>query len=92
MSDLISRSALIDIFEERMQDDNVMCPIIKVLDVLEIVEEQPTVEAKPVVKGEWLHHEGYFFTPNECSACGILQEFATSFCPNCGADMRKKVD
>ena len=43
-SDLISRTELIDKFEDRMQDDKFMCPVMKVLDVLEIVEEAPTVE------------------------------------------------
>lgn len=55
--DLISREALLNIFEERMHDDNVMCPIIKVLDVLEIVDDAPTVEAKEVVHGKWIKNK-----------------------------------
>ena len=40
--DLISRSALISLFEEKMFNSVSMNPIIKMLDVLEIIEEQPT--------------------------------------------------
>ena len=42
MSDLISRSALIGLFEEKMFNDKMMNPVIKILDVLEIIEKQPT--------------------------------------------------
>ena len=44
---MIDEKKLIEEFEKRMQDDNKMCPVIKVLDVLEIIEEQPKV-------GEWI--------------------------------------
>lgn len=44
---MINENILIEEFEKRMKDDNVMCPVIKVLDVLEIIEEQPKV-------GEWI--------------------------------------
>ena len=39
---LIDADVIIDRFEELFHDDNVMNPIIKVLDVLEIIDEQPT--------------------------------------------------
>ena len=64
MSDLISRKALLNIFEERMHDDNVMCPIIKVLDVLEIVDDAPTVEAKEVVRKPIKGFEGLYDISN----------------------------
>ena len=58
----------------------------------------PTVEARPVVNGEW---EG-----NTCNACDMRWDEnmvndaddwgyfdpMPNFCPNCGADMRKKVE
>lgn len=44
---MIDEKRMIEEFEKRMKDDNVMCPVIKVLDVLEIIEEQPKV-------GEWI--------------------------------------
>ena len=62
-----------------------------------LIDRQPTVEAVPAVHGEWNN--------NTCSACGMnwdenmvchADDFGyfdpmPNFCPNCGADMRKKV-
>ena len=55
------------------------------------IEEQPTVEAKEVVHGEWIaQDEG--LTKFMCSACkGKFHGGYEKFCPDCGADMRKKV-
>ena len=46
----IEREALQEIFENRMQDNNIMCPVIKVLDVIEIIEKQPTADVEEVVR------------------------------------------
>ena len=59
------------------------------------IDETPTIEAKPVVHGEWIY--GW-----NCSECGCsYMDYADgdsgrdydyplpNFCPNCGADMRK---
>ena len=65
--------------------------------IIDIAKELPTVEAKPVVHGEWVDTD--FGT--HCTACGRsydpfeikpreVRKF--DFCPNCGADMRKKVE
>jgi hypothetical protein len=64
--------------------------------VLQAIEESPTINAAPVVRGEW--------TPIfkgadtcKCSVCkrkGISDSdygfIATPFCPNCGAKMEVK--
>lgn len=57
------------------------------------IENAPTIEAVPVVRGEWMEAigENYWFDYT-CSICGELEEFEYNFCPNCGADMRKKVE
>lgn len=90
MDDLISKSALVDVFEERMQDDNVMCPVIKVLDVLEIVEDAPTVDAVEVVHGEWESYPSNLY--KRCSVCKreydkLRNNFVGNYCPSCGAKM-----
>ncbi len=70
------------------------------------IDAQPTVEAVPVIHGEWLNFYGDFSTA-ECNKCSSLYEVSPNdepeeeffnafkqfynFCPNCGADMRKKV-
>ena len=64
----------------------------------DVIENAPTVEAIPVVHGEWK-----IGSKPRCSVCGksALREYdlndwlsyvPSNFCPNCGADMRKKVE
>ena len=52
-----------------------------------IINEQPTIEAAPVVHGRWKYVEvigfGYLST---CSECGH-HDHETNYCPNCGARM-----
>lgn len=58
----------------------------------DFVEDTPTVEAKPVVRGEWIEFDidygGIPIVGYQCSECGQSNGFLTDFCPNCGADMR----
>lgn len=61
--------------------------VLGVESVLEYAENLPTIEARPVVRGEWLHDSatGIAF----CSVCNMdAVEDGTNFCPECGADMR----
>lgn len=96
MSDLISRSALLkSIWEVSTSPLNEWDTI----GVLNIVNKQPTVEAKEVVHGEWkeatpkgVHSwsKGYA----RCSACDetIWSGWEMNFCPNCGCDMRTSAE
>ena len=59
-----------------------------------IIKNAPTIEARPVVRGEWI--DGFFKDTVECSVCfekGVCKCYETrhNFCPNCGADMRGAV-
>ena len=57
------------------------------------IEEQPTIEAVPVVHGEWVKND------NGCRVCSVCDSEAYwdtdygqqlfDWCPYCGADMRK---
>lgn len=93
MSDLISRSALLkSIWEVSTSPLNEWDTI----GVLNIVNKQPTVEAKEVVHGEWIYNEYYTW---ECGNCGfhpfkgfIPKEPGFNYCPNCGCDMREGND
>lgn len=93
-SDLISRSALMKDIIKRFG-----CrPYIEVGNkceyVHDILNNQPTIEAVPVVHGEWIavtHSRG----GHECSNCHTYapsyvsgRENLSNFCPNCGADMK----
>lgn len=92
MSDLISRSALIEAMEKKydvakekafysvgLSQGFIVCE--------ELIKEQPTVEAREVVHGEWKYRKLWgFYTCSECNHGSKTQD---NFCPNCGADMRK---
>lgn len=99
MNDLISKSALL----EKVNDIKIQyyvdlsgrySPFIKAKKIINHIECAPTVEAKLVVHGEWVHEWN-------CSECGCsYMDYADgdscrdyshplpNFCPNCGADMR----
>ena len=91
MSDLISRMVLLKSIREVSTS-----PLNEwdTMGVLNIVNKQPTVEAVPVVHGEWVNEyiNRYGHPCHCCSVCGFHASHQDkNFCPNCGADMRKKV-
>ena len=96
MSDLISRSALINDFDRLSEYSAYIHHVV----IKELIETAPTVEARP--SGEWIevNDEADYDDTYECSECGkwfVLmygtpEENNYNFCPNCGADMRKKVE
>ena len=98
MSDLISRSTLLEAMENLRKDNRHSDAKSRAQHNSEItacikrVVEQPTVEAVPVVHGEWKTDYGVLFPVYRCSECNCATALGkTKFCPNCGADMRKKV-
>ena len=54
--------------------------------VLKMIDNEPTVEAKPVVHAHWLKRD-IDHTWNRCSACGDNSHYPSSYCPYCGAQM-----
>lgn len=56
------------------------------------INNSSPVDAKPVVRGEWIpdKHDPEFKL--WCSACNWTGVYPYNFCPNCGADMRKEKD
>jgi len=62
-------------------------------EIADMIDDAPTIDAVPVVRGEWIYNKYYTW---ECGNCGfhpfkgyIPKEPGFNFCPNCGADMRK---
>lgn len=52
------------------------------------IEDAPTIDAVPVVRGKWIPQND-IFTKFMCSHCEAKNyEGYQNFCPNCGADMR----
>ena len=92
MSDLISRSALLKSFKERCQGNCKRCDHSTFLasdEHCSLIDEAPTVEARPVVRGEWIHDINNLYG---CSVCMNRETMSPkkkkNFCPECGADMR----
>lgn len=62
--------------------------------IIDRINEQPTVDAVPVVHGRWIFKENMIRSPYAknayCSEC--LEEISccSRYCPNCGAKMDKK--
>ena len=83
MGDLISRSAFIEYVREEFGDYGE--------ELVGIITECPTVEAEPVVHGEWEVDNGVLFPVYRCSKCNCATALGkTKFCPNCGAKMDGK--
>ena len=96
MDDLISRKALMKYMRDYKFEFALNSDFSK---AIEMVDVQPTVEAKEVVHGEWIdtqpdYHAGYGRNAHVCSNCNdyyTTEPEDLFFCPRCGADMRKKV-
>lgn len=59
--------------------------------IQKVIDEQPPVEAVPVVRGEWEKIPYSFAGGYRCSCCGQKTlEKHWKFCPNCGADMERR--
>ena len=93
MSDLISRQNLLKLFENLRDEHETNA--ISYNALYEVILQQPTIEAVPVVHGEWhlldeCANEGVY-----CSRClkkvyrteYANQKVKSKFCPNCGAKM-----
>lgn len=65
--------------------------------VLEMINNEPTVEAKPVVHGRWIskNHHGYEWI-FVCSNCDYIDGYPfndrPNYCPNCGARMDEPIE
>ena len=62
-----------------------------------LIDAQPTVEAVPVVHGEWIHVPSSDMATGkayECNNCKKMRygSFLPPFCQMCGADMRTSAE
>ena len=62
----------------------------------QLLDEMSPADVRENVKGEWIEHkyaevyDGLLQSNFECNQCRDWVRERTDFCPNCGADMRKK--
>lgn len=88
MDDLISRSMAVKIFQERSRSVAGMASKVY-RAIAQELEKLPTVDAKPVQRGKWIHHDDDIMPRHECSYCGF-QTFdadVMNYYPTCGAKM-----
>ena len=74
MSDLISREEAIGVLET----------MTEIEEGIEMMYALPSIEAEPVVHGEWILDE--YGNPH-CSKCEHVQDAQTNYCSECGAEM-----
>lgn len=65
--------------------------------VLQYITESPTIDAVPVVHGQWNDIKSEVLNPGiawvcRCSLCGCPQDYKHNYCPNCGAKMDGQVE
>ena len=99
MSRLIDADALIKVLNKNSIFQKVTN--VEGKNTIEIINEQPTIEAVEVVHGEWeeITYDWSGETIYSCSLCkedfvtidGTPAENLYNFCPNRGADMKKSI-
>ena len=61
-------------------------------DVRDLLNDQPTIEAVPVVEAEWevngVNPHNMTVGNYRCTACDGISLKNSNFCPNCGARMK----
>lgn len=55
-------------------------------EVLEVIDESPTIEAAPVVHGRWIK-DGEVVGCSECGEEHGWSEYRATYCEDCGARM-----
>ncbi len=60
-------------------------------DFLEMIDEEPTLDAKPVVHAHWIknNYDNVDGTIYKCSNCNTEFFSAWNYCPHCGARMNE---
>ena len=102
MADYIEREAVMQKFADhvRRSNNSDFAPAPTWNQAVQIVEDFPTADVRPVERGKWIDRDDKYYGWNmwACSACGeefVLTEGTPDmneyhFCPNCGADMREE--
>lgn len=93
MEELIRKSDVVKVINKKIQNTSDYLQHDALIELEADVEEIPTVEAVPVVHGEWVNEyiNRYGHPCHCCSVCGFHASHQDkNFCPECGADMRKE--
>lgn len=67
---------------------------IPLSDLVDTFAEVPPADVKEVKHGQWSWYrisEDYIYIKYACSQCHYTNQYATDFCPHCGAQMDEEV-
>ncbi len=101
MSDLISRHDAIEALTKanlQKHMDSVQDDGQENRSAIRIIMGMPAIDVVERNKGEWKHDKDDNLVSGYCSCCGwtaMIMETDVAdmpFCPNCGADLRKRMD
>ena len=85
----IDADKLTDKLEELQFNAPVMTPVMKIYNVIELVEDQPTADVMEVKHGKWIKRGN----EKKCSVCGFIYYSNNddwNGCPNCLSKMDGK--
>lgn len=95
MARYIDADKLIDKLEELQFNAPVMTPVMKIYNVVELVEDQPTADVVEVKHAKWVN--GFCSNCKQLNPTSRLNEWTLEFedtylpdCPHCGAKMDGK--
>ena len=66
---------------------------IPLSELVDTFAEVPTADVKEVKHGQWSWYrisEDYIYIKYACSQCHYTNQYATEFCPHCGAQMEEE--
>ena len=89
MAEYISREITLDAIRELSQRYNDESLAMFAYD---IVTKIPNADVQPVKRGKWIEkteYGGWGDTSYTCSECETTEYIKSSFCPWCGADLRR---
>lgn len=89
-ADKLAKEIADSINDASIQNDELSLSILRVFK--KTVDDEPTIDAELVKRGQWIHHAGM---NSKCSCCGRYfpvaefeqRPFDVNFCIHCGARM-----
>lgn len=93
MARYIDADALINFLDETVPYEEMLVSQYNADWIYSFIECAPTIEARPVVRGEWIekpHTDGFggHYFLYHCSRCDTPNASKRNFCNECGADLR----
>ena len=88
MADYVEKSIIFPAINKAMSENG----SLGMADVEDIIDDLPIADVKPIRRGHWIEKtgfDGWGDTIYTCSECETTEYIKSSFCPWCGADLRR---